>query len=58
MGGAMSEDEDEGPWTAEPVECTLCGYRCVSVHPVAMIRNGECASCGHFTCEVYDAGIS
>ena len=54
----MSEDEDEGPWTAEPVECTLCGYRCVSVHPVAMIRNGECASCGHFTCEVYDAGIS
>lgn len=44
-------DADEGPWAVEPVRCSLCGYECVSVHPVNMVRNGECAACGHFTME-------
>jgi hypothetical protein len=52
----MSDDpDDEGPWTYHWSECTLCGYRCVSVHPVAMISNGECAECHHMTMEECDA---
>lgn len=42
---------EEGPWVAVKQKCSLCGNEHVSVHPADMIRNGECPSCGHFTCE-------
>ena len=46
----MGEPET-GPWWAGKQRCTICGNGHVSVHPVGMIRNGECPECHNFTCE-------
>ena len=44
-------NEDKGPWVAVKQICTICGNKHVSVHPVDMIRNGECPNCHNFTSE-------
>ena len=49
-----SEREEEGPWLVAKQVCSMCGNKHVSVHPVGMIRNGECPSCHHFTSEDLD----
>lgn len=43
--------EDEGPYKAVKQTCRMCGNTHVSVHPVDMVRDGECPNCHHFTCE-------
>lgn len=45
----------ETGWVATKQVCTLCGNQHVSVHPVDMVRNGECPNCGHFSCEDVDS---
>lgn len=47
----MARDDEQGPWVAVKQVCTICGNKHVSVHPVGMVRNGECPECHNFTCE-------
>jgi len=51
----MSDIEDDGPWFSGWVQCSMCGHRHVSVHPVDMVQNGECPECHNMTCEPEEA---
>ena len=58
MTPTPQRNEEEGPWISTRQVCTICGNEHVSVHPLNMLRNGECPNCHNFTCEDIDEQLS